>query len=160
MTNKVIFHKFYPDAEFPQRQTPGASGWDLHLYMPKELRAEKKNPWDGDHLYIEPGQIVHVKTGIGVTMPPGLEGQVRSRSGMTKIGVVGAGGIGTIDSDYRGQIFVTLVNISNLAYSLNHGERIAQLVFCHVPLIEPTFKDEKPELDTDRGDKGFGSTGC
>ncbi|NLY08475.1 MAG: dUTP diphosphatase [Tissierellia bacterium] len=99
-----------------------------------------------------------VPTGLFLSMPAGVEAQVRARSGLAiKKGISLVNGIGTIDSDYRGEIGVLLVNLSSEEFTINDGDRIAQLVFCRYERIE---WDEVISLDdTLRGDGGFGSSG-
>jgi dUTP pyrophosphatase len=104
------------------------------------------------------GASVLIKTGLYLEMENGLECQVRPRSGLAlKKGLSVLNTPGTIDADYRGEIGVILVNLSNVAVSIEDGERVAQLVFCrveHVSLTEVTVL-----TDSERGVGGFGSTG-
>ena len=129
----------------PKYETLGASGMDI--------RADIDTTID-----IEPLGRVLIKTGLYIEMENGLECQVRPRSGLTlKKGLSVLNTPGTIDADYRGEIGVILVNLSNVAVSIEDGERIAQLVFCkveHVSLTEVTVL-----TDSERGVGGFGSTG-
>jgi dUTP pyrophosphatase len=105
------------------------------------------------------GQTIAMATGFAVEVPPGFEIQVRSRSGLAaKHGVFVTNGIGTIDCDYRGEIFVILSHLGRLAYNIERGDRIAQLVLS--PIVRPTAIQEVDELSsTDRGTGGLGSTG-
>ena len=129
----------------PKYETLGASGMDI--------RADIETTID-----IEPLGRVLIKTGLYLEMENGLECQVRPRSGLAlKKGISVLNTPGTIDADYRGEIGVILVNLSNVAVSIVDGERIAQLVFCkveHVSLTEVTVL-----TDSERGVGGFGSTG-
>lgn len=126
-----------------RRSSAGASGYDLTAGRSNE---------------IPPGCSALFWTGVAVSMPPGIEAQVRSRSGHAARGLVVQGGVGTIDSDYRGQIQVVLKNMSMVSAHVSKGERIAQLVF--VPVIHPNFHKVQRFTDkTERGDGGFGSTG-
>lgn len=129
----------------PKYETLGASGMDI--------RADIETTID-----IEPLGRVLIKTGLYLEMENGLECQVRPRSGLAlKKGLSVLNTPGTIDADYRGEIGVILVNLSNVAVSIEDGERIAQLVFCkveHVSLTEVTVL-----TDSERGAGGFGSTG-
>ena len=129
----------------PKYETLGASGMDI--------RADIDTTID-----IEPLGRVLIKTGLYLEMENGLECQVRPRSGLAlKKGLSVLNTPGTIDADYRGEIGVILVNLSNVAVSIEDGERIAQLVFCkveHVSLIEVAVL-----TDSERGVGGFGSTG-
>jgi dUTP pyrophosphatase len=134
-----------PDLPAPARATPHASGFDL--------RAAVDTP-----VVLQGGERALVPTGISIAIPPGFEGQVRPRSGLAArhgIGVVNAPG--TIDADYRGEIAVILVNLGGEPFTVQRGDRIAQLVIAPVPACE---LQEVTELDdTSRGIGGFGSTG-
>ena len=129
--------------ELPRQQTAGAAGMDLRADEPVELA---------------PGARALVPTGIAVAIPTGYEGQVRPRSGLALrhgLGMVNAPG--TIDSDYRGEVGVILVNWGQETVRLARGERIAQLV---VAPVTPAALVEVTELPgTARGGGGFGSTG-
>ncbi len=129
--------------ELPRHQTAGAAGMDLRADEPVELA---------------PGERALVPTGIAVAIPPGYEGQVRPRSGLALrhgLGMVNAPG--TIDSDYRGEVGVILVNWGRETVRLARGERIAQLVVAPVTRAALFEVTELP--GTDRGGGGFGSTG-
>lgn len=107
---------------------------------------------------LEPLQRRVVPTGIYVSIPNGYEGQVRPRSGLAaKKGITVLNAPGTIDADYRGEIGVILVNLSDTSFRINPGERIAQLVFAKCERAEFVEVDELDE--TVRGEGGFGSTG-
>jgi dUTP pyrophosphatase len=129
----------------PKYETMGASGMDIHADIEKSI-------------IIEPLGRVLIKTGLYLEMENGLECQVRPRSGLAlKKGLSVLNSPGTIDSDYRGEIGVILVNLSNQEVTIEDGERIAQLVFCRVEqvsLIEVAVLN-----DSERGIGGFGSTG-
>ena len=129
----------------PKYETLGASGMDI--------RADIETTID-----IEPLGRVLIKTGLYLEMENGLECQVRPRSGLAlKKGISVLNTPGTIDADYRGEIGVILVNLSNVAVSIEDGERIAQLIFCRVEQVSLT---EVAVLnDSERGAGGFGSTG-
>ena len=129
----------------PKHETLGASGMDI--------RADIETTID-----IEPLGRVLIKTGLYLEMENGLECQVRPRSGLAlKKGISVLNTPGTIDADYRGEIGVILVNLSNEAVSIEDGERIAQLIFCRVEQVSLT---EVAVLnDSERGAGGFGSTG-
>lgn len=128
----------------PRYQSVGASGMDLHLCTDETI------------LRI-PGQAVRlVWTGLTLEIPHGYEGQIRSRSGLAKKGVIVANSPGTIDSDYRGEIGVLLYNTNVNPFHFEPRDRIAQIVFApiaHVKLVEGEVSE------TRRGAKGFGSTG-
>jgi dUTP pyrophosphatase len=138
-----------PHAEglpLPAYATPGAAGLDLVAAI------------DGDRL-LPPGGRTLVPSGIAIALPRGWEGQVRSRSGLAlRQGVAVLNAPGTVDSDYRGEIGVVLINHGEAPVTLSRGMRIAQLVVA--PCGAVTW-DERPDLDeTARGTGGFGSTGA
>jgi dUTP pyrophosphatase len=134
-------------ATLPAYQSAGAAGLDLAACLA-----------DGEAVRIEPGQIVLVPTGWALAIPAGFEGQVRARSGLsTKHGIGLPNAPGTIDSDYRGELRVALINLSKVPFEVTHGMRIAQLVIApvaHAKVLEVAELD-----DTSRGAGGFGSTG-
>ena len=129
----------------PAYMSPGAAGLDLAADLDAELT-------------LRPGQRMLVPTGLSIALPAGYEGQVRPRSGFAnKTGVTVLNAPGTIDSDYRGEVQVLLVNLGSDDVLLRCGDRIAQLVVAPVTRIE---WDESATLaGTDRGAGGFGSTG-
>lgn len=133
------------DLPLPAAASPGSSGFDLRAAVEEEV-------------VIRPGERILVPTGLVLEIPPGCEGQVRPRSGLALrhgIGVLNAPG--TIDSDYRGEVGVILINLGEVPYTVRRGDRIAQLVFARV---EPVEWEEAGELaGSDRGGGGFGSTG-
>ena len=107
---------------------------------------------------LEPGARALVPTGIRVEIPPGFEGQVRPRSGLAvQHGVTVLNAPGTVDSDYRGEIAVVLVNLGDVPYSIRRGDRIAQIVIARVAL--PSWEEVERLSESDRGAGGFGSTG-
>lgn len=111
-----------------------------------------------DELWIAPGERIAVPTGLRLAIPSGFEGQVRPRSGLAlRHGVTLANAPGTIDADYRGEVKVVLVNLSNEAYRIGRGDRIAQLVVA--PVARAEFARESSLDGTARGAGGFGSTG-
>lgn len=141
----VKFKKLRPDARTPTRGTAGAVGYDLHALLEEDLAVfPNRDP-------------VLISTGIAVEVPPLWECQVRLRSGMGKRGFCIPNAPGTIDSDYRGEVFVMLVNITDAMIVIRPGDRIAQLVFKRAPAIHLVEVDELSA--TDRGAGGFGSTG-
>lgn len=111
-----------------------------------------------DSVVLEPGERAAVPTGIAIAVPDGWEAQVRARSGLaSRHGIALVNGVGTIDSDYRGEVLVLLVNLGYDRVQLKRGERIAQIILAPIVPIE---WDEVPRLsDTARGDGGLGSTG-
>ncbi|MBX9760703.1 MAG: dUTP diphosphatase [Beijerinckiaceae bacterium] len=131
----------------PQRATQGAAGFDLRAALP-----------EGSSLVIEPGGRDLVPTGLCVAIPQGYEAQVRPRSGLAlRSGVTVLNSPGTIDSDYRGEIGVILINHGAEPFKIVRGDRIAQMVIAQAASCE---WDIVPELDdSSRGAGGFGSTG-
>ena len=133
------------DLPLPQRATAHSAGFDL--------RARVDAP-----LVLEPGQRKLVPTGIAVALPAGFEAQVRPRSGLAlKQGLTALNSPGTVDSDYRGEIGVVLVNHGDGPVTVRRGDRIAQLVVQRLPEVELVEVDTLPE--SDRGPGGFGHTG-
>lgn len=131
--------------ELPQYETIHAAGMDVKANIT-------------DPLTIEPLQRILVPTGLYVELPHGHEMQVRPRSGLAaKHGITVLNSPGTIDADYRGEIKVILVNISNTPFTINPGERIAQLVIAEYTRAQ--WKEVDILADSDRGEGGFGSTG-
>lgn len=133
------------DLPLPYYQTPGSAGADLYAAIDQEI-------------ILPIGGRVLVPTGIAISMPPGCEAQIRPRSGLAiKHGLTLLNTPGTIDSDYRGEIKVIVINLGDKEYTLKRGERIAQIIFASV--IQADF-EETPDLDqTTRGAGGFGHTG-
>jgi dUTP pyrophosphatase len=112
----------------------------------------------GDEIRIEPGARELVPTGLRLELPPGFEGQVRPRSGLAlKAGVTVLNSPGTIDSDYRGEVAVILINLGSEPFEITRGARIAQLVVA--PVTQAVFLEASDLADTARGTGGFGSTG-
>ena len=130
----------------PEYATEGSAGMDL--------RADLTAP-----LVLQPLERQLVPTGLFIELPHGYEAQVRPRSGLAiKHGITCLNSPGTVDSDYRGEIKVILINLSQEAQTLHPGDRIAQAVF--LPLLRPTFRVvEEFSVETARGAGGFGSTG-
>lgn len=112
----------------------------------------------GASVTIEPGEIVKIPLGFACAIPFGFEGQVRPRSGLsTKHGITLPNAPGTIDADYRGEMFIALINLGKESFTINHGDRIAQLIIA--PVAHATIRVVDELDDTDRGLGGFGSTG-
>lgn len=129
----------------PQYMTEGASGMDLFASLEEEVT-------------LNPGERRLIPTGIAVAIPEGFEGQVRPRSGLAiqkGIGIVN--GPGTIDSDYRGEIGVLLINFGKEPFTIRNGDRIAQMVISRVYRATLEVVDDLPE--TKRQEGGFGHTG-
>jgi dUTP pyrophosphatase len=131
----------------PAYQTGGAAGMDLRAAVPEDRP-----------VLLLPGRRALVPTGLVLEIPPGFEGQVRPRSGLAlRHGVTCLNTPGTIDSDYRGELKVLLINLGEEDYTVARGERIAQIVFCPVARMSLVQIDEASA--TGRGAGGFGSTG-
>jgi dUTP pyrophosphatase len=129
----------------PKRGTAEAAGLDLV--------AANETP-----MSLEPGTQQMIPTGIAMALPKGYEGQVRPRSGLAaKHGITVLNSPGTIDSDYRGEVRVILVNLGQKTFEVTRGMRIAQLVIARVELMAVEIRIDLEE--TDRGTGGFGSTG-
>lgn len=129
----------------PRYETAGAAGMDL--------RADLEGP-----LSLAPLARVAVPTGLAFALPPGFEGQVRPRSGLAKNhGITLLNSPGTLDCDYRGELMVLLVNLSSHSFTLQRGERIAQLVIA--PVQQAQLQQVEVLSSTERGEGGFGSTG-
>lgn len=139
------------DAAFgaPAYATVGAAGADLRASFPQEERA--------GGLTLAPGARALVPTGLAMAIPYGFEAQIRPRSGLAlRHGLTVANAPGTIDSDYRGEVKVLLVNLGDAPVVIEHGDRVAQMVVA--PVVQASFINA--ELgETDRGAGGFGSTG-
>jgi len=131
----------------PSYQSEHAAGLDLLAALPA-----------GAPLMLAPGARVLVPTGLAIALPPGFEAQVRPRSGLAvKSGLTVLNSPGTIDSDYRGEVQVLLINLGDAPVLLERGMRIAQMV---VAPVQRAVLTEVPSLDpTTRGSGGFGSTG-
>ena len=131
----------------PKYETEGAAGLDLFAATKEDTR-----------IIIPPRKAEMIPTGIAISVPPGYEAQIRPRSGLAaKNGITVLNSPGTIDSDYRGEILVMLINHSNKDFEILRGMRIAQMVISKIEQFNLISVDE---LDaTDRGKDGFGSTG-
>lgn len=129
----------------PTYETEGSAGADLRAYLEEPIT-------------LQPGERRLVPTGLFVELPVGIEAQIRARSGMAiKHGIGLVNGVGTVDSDYRGEWNVPLINFSNEAYTIQNGDRIAQVVFSSYIKGEFVVTEEIDE--TERGAGGFGHTG-
>jgi dUTP pyrophosphatase len=131
--------------ETPTYETNGAAGMDLRANIEKSIT-------------LKPLERAIIKTGFFIALPIGFEAQVRPRSGLAaKKGITVLNAPGTVDADYRGEIGVILVNLSNDDFIVNDGERIAQLVIAKHERIN--WKEVEVLSETERGSGGFGSTG-
>jgi dUTP pyrophosphatase len=133
------------DLALPYYATEGAVGMDIAAAIDRSR-------------CLQPGAIMAIPTGFAMELPTGYEAQIRPRSGLAlKHGVTIANAPGTIDSDYRGEITVILLNNGNRAFTINRGMRIAQMVLAAVTIVTPIEVEYLNE--TDRATGGFGSTG-
>ncbi|MCW1934819.1 dUTP diphosphatase [Pararhodobacter zhoushanensis] len=142
----------WADAEIalPAYETAGSAGADIRANLRPEDRATG--------FTLDPWHRALIPTGLRLEIPPGFEVQVRPRSGLAlKFGVTLPNTPGTIDSDYRGPVGVPLINLSDDPYTIQHGERIAQLIVA--PVVQARFAPVDVLGDTARGTGGFGSTG-
>jgi dUTP pyrophosphatase len=139
----VKIKRLAPHAHLPTYQSAEAAGMDLV---------------STEDVVLEPMQRRAISTGLSIELPKGYEGQVRPRSGLAlKHGLTCLNSPGTIDSDYRGEVKVLLVNLSTELAKIRAGERIAQLVIA--PVCRATLVEVESLTDTERGRGGFGSTG-
>jgi len=144
----IHVHRLRPEAVVPTYATSGSAGLDLSAAITSAVT-------------LAPGSTAKVPTGWALAIPAGYEGQVRPRSGLaTKHGVTVVNAPGTIDSDYRGEVLVALINLGLQAFTIEPGMRIAQLIIapvCRVTLSEVADIDALGQ--TSRAQGGFGSTG-
>lgn len=131
--------------DLPEYKTPQSAGMDLRANIDEAVT-------------LEPMSRVLVKTGLFIALPEGYEAQIRPRSGLAlKHGITVLNTPGTVDADYRGEIMVLLINLSNTTFMINPGDRIAQMVIACHEQAEFTLVDELD--DTERGEGGMGHTG-
>ncbi|MGN1334731.1 MAG: dUTP diphosphatase [Anaerovoracaceae bacterium] len=129
----------------PEYATEGSAGADLRAYIEEPV-------------ILQPGERRLIPTGLFVELPPGIEAQVRARSGLSvKHGIGLVNGVGTVDSDYRGEWNVPLINWGSEPYTIHNGDRIAQVVFSSY--IQASFDPVEKIDETARGEGGFGHTG-
>ncbi len=142
---EILIKRFSKDVSLPKYKTDGSSGMDLTANIDSSID-------------LEPGKTAIIPTGISVAIPKNFEIQIRPRSGLaakSQISVLNTPG--TIDSDYRGEIKIILINLGSKVFTVNKGERIAQMVLC--PLVKAKLKEVNNLDETKRGTGGFGSTG-
>ena len=148
--NHQLRVKFLPHGEglsTPAYATAGAVALDLHAAIPAE-----------EILRIKPLERVRIPTGLIIAVPDGHEGSIRARSGRAyNEGLALINGVGTLDQDYRGEVFVAAINLSEWHINIRRGERVAQLVIAPITRVEVVVVTELDE--TARGAGGFGSTG-
>ena len=144
MTN-ILIKRLSKEISLPKYETTGSSGMDLAANIV-------------DNINIDPGKTAIIPTGLALSVPKGFEVQIRPRSGLAakkKISVLNTPG--TIDSDYRGEIKVILINQGQETFKVEKGLRIAQMVVC--PVVQAQIKEVEDLSETERGKGGFGSTG-
>ncbi len=142
---KIKIKKLSNEVSIPKYETPGSSGMDLSACIEQDV-------------IINPGDKAIIPTGFSLSIPEGYEVQIRPRSGLAaKKGITVLNTPGTVDSDYRGEIKVILINFDKNKFTVKNGERIAQMVVCPVEQVDMEEVEELSE--TGRGTGGFGSTG-
>ena len=142
---EILIKRLSKDVALPKYETDGSSGLDLAANTDKQIK-------------ISPGKSEIISTGLAVAIPKNFEIQIRPRSGLAakrQISVLNTPG--TIDADYRGELKVILINLSDKVFVVEKGLRIAQMVLC--PVIKATLKEVTNLENTERGSGGFGSTG-
>ena len=142
---KVLIKKLNPSVQLPSYKTNGASGMDLMAFLEKPIN-------------LKPGKSCIIPTGLSVAFSAEYEIQIRPRSGLAaKNNISVLNTPGTIDSDYRGEIKIILINLGTKNFIINNKDRVAQMVLTPIVKMELEEKNELPE--TIRGKGGFGSTG-
>ena len=142
---KILVQKFDKNVKLPVYKTSGSSGMDLVAHIKNKIT-------------IRPGKTAVIPTGIAVAIPKNYEIQIRPRSGLAaKKGISVLNTPGTVDSDYRGEIKIILINLSKKTFMIKSGDRVAQMILC--PVIKATLKEVKNLPKTVRNTGGFGSTG-
>ena len=142
---KILVKKFDKNIKLPVYKTSGSSGMDLVAHTKNKIT-------------INPGRRALVPTGIALAIPKNYEMQIRPRSGLAaNKGISVLNTPGTIDSDYRGEIKIILINLSKKPFVVKSGDRVAQMILC--PIAKGKLKEVKNLPKTLRGKKGFGSTG-
>ena len=142
---KILVKKFDKNIKLPTYKTSGSSGMDLVAYIKNKI-------------IIDPGKTVMIPTGIAVAIPKNYEIQIRPRSGLAaKKGISVLNTPGTVDSDYRGEIIIILINLSKKSFVVKSGDRVAQMILC--PVAKGKLQEVKNLPKTVRGKGGFGSTG-
>ena len=142
---EILIKRLSKDVALPKYETEGSSGLDLAANIDKQIK-------------ILPGKSEIISTGLAVAIPKNFEIQIRPRSGLAakrQISVLNTPG--TIDADYRGELKVILINLSDKVFVVEKGLRIAQMVLC--PVVKATLKEVTELENTERGSGGFGSTG-
>jgi dUTP pyrophosphatase len=141
---EIKIKKLHQEAQLPQYQTLHSAGADLYACLDKEVT-------------LAPMEIKLIPTGFAMEIPEGYEAQIRPRSGLGVKGISVPNAPGTIDADYRGEVKVILINLSGADFTIQHHDRIAQMVIA--PTVQAVFNFHDELSDTVRGSGGFGSTG-
>ena len=142
---KILVKKFYKNIKLPVYKTSGASGMDLMACVKNKI-------------IIKPGKTSMIPTGIAIAIPKNYEIQIRPRSGLAaNKGITVLNTPGTVDSDYRGEIKIILINLSKKSFVVKSGDRIAQMILC--PVVQGKLEEVKILPISIRGKGGFGSTG-
>lgn len=140
---KLKIMRLYRDVKMPLYQTEGAAGFDIHAYIPRAIE-------------LGPGNRMTIPTGLCFEIPDGYELQIRPRSGLAfKYGLMTS--FGTIDSDYRGEVLINLINHGRFNVVVSPGERVAQAILA--PVVRAQFEEVEVLSETKRGKNGCGSTG-
>jgi dUTP pyrophosphatase len=133
--------------ELPRYETAGSAGMDLRAAVAET-----------EPVTLQPGQWRLIPTGLAIALPDGYEAQIRPRSGLAaKHAISCVNTPGTVDSDYRGEIKVNLINHGREPFTIQRGERIAQMIIA--PVIQAVWEEVQSLDETERGESGFGSTG-
>ena len=142
---KILVKKFDKNIKLPTYKTTGSSGMDLVAYIKSKVT-------------INPGKTAMIPTGIAIAIPKNYEVQIRPRSGLAaKNSISVLNTPGTIDSDYRGEIKIILINLGKKSFVIKSGDRVAQMMLC--PVMKAKLKEVNILPKTVRGKGGFGSTG-
>ena len=142
---KILVKRLSKEIPLPKYETEGSSGMDLSANIKTTIN-------------INPGKKEIIPTGIAISVPEGFEVQIRPRSGLAaKHNITVLNTPGTIDSDYRGELKVILINLGKEAFKVEKGLRIAQMVLS--PVVKAEINEVQDLNDTERGKGGFGSTG-
>ena len=142
---EILIKRLSKEVNLPKYETDESSGLDLAAFIDKNIE-------------IKPGKSEIIPTGLAVAIPKNFEIQIRPRSGLAaknQISVLNTPG--TVDADYRGEIKVILINLSNKSFVVERGLRIAQMILC--PVVKAKLREVDTLEDTRRGSGGFGSTG-
>lgn len=139
---KVKVKKLYPDAKLPTKATPGSACYDVYTQA---------------HLFLDTWNRVKAPTGLAFELPRDVGMDIRPRSGLASRGFLILNSPGTLDSDYRGELLISIMNISGSPWHIEKGERIAQIRL--FPILEVEWEEVEELSETERGSDGFGSTG-